>query len=230
VSTPAGTATTTARDWSRMYQAMVGLGVLCAAIVVGVFLATQGRIAANRRRALEVAIRDVLPGTAHFETYVGAADGRIRKSSAAADPQTGPRIHAAYSASGTLIGVAVEARGIGYQDLISVLYAYTIEDHAIVGLRVLESRETPGLGDRIESDPEFLENFSQLDVRLREDGVELLHPIVAVRHGEKQNDWEIDGITGATISTHAIADLLQQSTSYWIPKLEAQWNVFERAE
>ena len=36
---------------------------------------------------------------------------------------------------------------MGYQDVIHVLWGYSITEEAIVGLKVLESRETPGLGE-----------------------------------------------------------------------------------
>ena len=50
---------------------------------------------------------------------------------------------------------------MGYQDVIRILlYGYSPEHQAIVGMRVLESRETPGLGDKIEKDPAFLARTS----------------------------------------------------------------------
>ena len=45
---------------------------------------------------------------------------------------------------------------MGYQDVIRVLYGYSFAEEAVVGIRVLESKETPGLGTRIETDPDFL--------------------------------------------------------------------------
>ena len=54
------------------------------------------------------------------------------------------------SRSTVIVGLAVEAQGMGYQDVIRVIYGYSFEQDAIVGIRVLESKETPGLGDKIE--------------------------------------------------------------------------------
>ena len=53
---------------------------------------------------------------------------------------------------------------MGYQDVIRVLYGYSFDTEAIIGIRVLESKETPGLGDKIETDPDFL---GQLEARSR---------------------------------------------------------------
>jgi len=130
-----------------------------------------------------------------------------------------PIVHAAYDKPGRLLGVALEARGAGYQDVIRVLYGYSFEDEAVVGLNVLESRETPGLGARAASDPDFLSNFDGLDVALTDDGTQLAHAIRVVRHGQKQHGWEIDGIAGATITSQAIARMVGVSAAYWIPRV-----------
>jgi len=81
----------------------------------------------------------------------------------------------------------------------------------------LESKETPGLGDKIEKDETFLANFEQLDVSFNEAGDALKNPVTPVKSGEKTNPWEVDAITGATISSRAIGDILKESTARWVP-------------
>ena len=115
---------------------------------------------------------------------------------------------------------------MGYQDVIALLYGYAPEHEAVVGIRVLESRETPGLGDKIETDARFLANFERLDVSLTPDGAAPAHPIEPVKPGEKQHPWQIDGITGATISSHAVADILRRSTALWIPRVRPRLGAF----
>ena len=138
-------------------------------------------------------------------------------------------VHAGYDEGGRLVGLAVEAEGMGYQDVIRVLYGYSFERDAVIGFRVLESRETPGLGDRIETDPAFLANFERLDVSLDEAGAAPLHPVESVKHGQKQHPWQVDGITGATISSVAIADILRNSTAWWIPRIRRSLDDFREA-
>jgi electron transport complex protein RnfG len=70
----------------------------------------------------------------------------------------------------------------------------------------------------------------RLDVSLSADGSAIANPIVAVKSGKKENDWEIDGITGATISSVAIANLLNKNTSYWVPRLRANLDDFRNVE
>ena len=84
---------------------------------------------------------------------------------------------------------------------------------------MLESRETPGLGSRIGTDATFLRNFERLDVSLTSDRRKLAHPIEVVRAGERNQPWQIDAISGATVSAQAVGNILQQSAEFWIPKL-----------
>jgi len=77
---------------------------------------------------------------------------------------------------------------------------------------VLESRETPGLGDKIIYDEQFHENFVELAVE---------PTIVGVKRGEKTNPNEVDTITGATISSNAVIAILNGSSQKWLPLLES---------
>ena len=125
-----------------------------------------------------------------------------------------------YGDDGELVGAVIAGEGMGYQDNIRVLYAYSFDHRAIVGLKVLASKETPGLGDRVEKEPHFLANFERLDARLAADGGSLANPIVTVKQGEKVEPWQLDGITGATITSVAIGDILNESAGRWVPVLE----------
>ena len=86
----------------------------------------------------------------------------------------------------------ISGRGSG-QDWAPNGSSGAVAEQAVVGIRVLESRETPGLGDRIETDPDFLANFERLDVSLDADGARPLHPIEAVKQGQKEHAWQVDG-------------------------------------
>ncbi len=113
--------------------------------------------------------------------------------------------------------IAIEAAGQGYADIIRILYGYDPNQQAVVGFHVLESKETPGLGDKIEKDPDFLANFKALDGSLNDDQTAVRNRVVPVKKGTKQSPWEVDGITGATISSRAIGDIIGTSTERWIP-------------
>ena len=199
-----------------MYRAIVGIGLGCALLIVTVYQATAERIAANEAAALQAAVAAVLPQATRLTAVSLTADGALQAATGGDDPLP---VFLGYDAAGRLIGAAVTAAGMGYQDTIRVIYAYDFESCAIVGLRVLESKETPGLGDKIETDPVFQRNFTALDVALTADGSSLRQPIVTVPTGEKVSAWQIDAITGATISSQAIGDMLNRSAQRWVPAL-----------
>jgi len=204
----------------KMLQAMVGIGLLCALLIVLTYEGTASRIEHNREEALERAIFRVLPGTATTATYeLNEQKTLVTPSPEAKD---GDLIYAGFDESGNLTGVAVPASGQGYADVLRILYGYDPEKEAVVGMYVLESKETPGLGDKIEKDPDFLQNFEALDVSLNEEGTALKNRVVPVKSGTKENPWEVDGITGATISSRAIGNILGNSTEKWVPLIHDQ--------
>ncbi|NIV50150.1 MAG: FMN-binding protein, partial [Gammaproteobacteria bacterium] len=136
----------------------------------------------NKAEALQRAIFQVLPDARSSRTFVLSGDERFEASP---DEATGAaRVYAGYDEGQRLVGLAIEAQGMGYQDVIRVLYGYSFADEAIVGIRVLESKETPGLGDKIEKDPDFLANFERLDVTVTADGSAIANPVVSVKEGQ----------------------------------------------
>ncbi|MFW2388098.1 MAG: FMN-binding protein [Polyangiales bacterium] len=201
----------------HMYRAMVGVGVFCGLLIVSVFQVTLPMIERNKAEALREAIFQVLPEANASTTFRLAESGGFEPLEG--DGAGEELVYAGYDDAGTLVGLAVEAQGMGYQDVIALIYGYSFAKDAITGIRVLESKETPGLGDKIETDPEFLQNFERLDATLRDDQSGLANPIVPVKHGDKTEPWQIDGITGATISSVAIADILNTSAERWVPRI-----------
>ena len=65
-----------------------------------------------------------------------------------------------------MIGFAIPGSEPGFQDIIGALYGYEANGQTIIGFEVLESKETPGLGDKIFKDPDFQTNFTALKVEL----------------------------------------------------------------
>ena len=212
----------------HMYRAMVGVGVFCGLLIVSVFQVTRPIIEHNKAEALKKAIFHVLPDASTSTTYRLDDAGGFQVLEG--DGRGEQLVYAGYDDQQELVGLAVQAQGMGYQDVIGLIYGYSFAEDAIVGIQVLESKETPGLGDNIETDPAFLQNFERLDVSLVDDLSELANPIVPVKHGEKTHPWEVDGITGATISSVAIAEILNRSAQYWTPRIRNNLGDFRGEE
>jgi len=212
----------------QMYRAMVGIGLVCGLLIVIVFQVTKPVIDRNKAEALQRAIFQVLPEARSSATF--RLDDPNGFEVLAGEGAGERLVYAGYDDGGRLMGLAIEAEGMGYADVIKVLYGYSFADDAIVGIRVLETKETPGLGDKIEKDPGFLENFKRLDVALTADRSAIANPIEPVKHGKKEHPWQVDGITGATISSKAIGNILSKSTTYWIPLIRKHLDDFRQAE
>ncbi len=198
----------------QMIATMGLIGLLAGFLIVFTYRTTLPIIEKNRQAYLEKAIFEVLPGAVIKKTFVVNTDGTIEPLT---DPHSkAPRIYAGYDAQGKLVGVALEARGQGFQDVIRLIYGYNPYKQVIIGMKVLESKETPGLGSKIETDPEFLANFKALEVQLSPLG-KIKNPIELVKKGKKTHNWQIEAITGATISSRAVTNILRKSTAVGIP-------------
>ena len=209
----------------KMLRAMVGIGVICALMIALTYEGTLPRIEKNKAEALEKAIFKVIPGMVTKKTYQLDQNKQFRESSG--EDTVEPLVYAGYDEKGNLVGVAVEASGLGFADVLRILYGYDPSEQKIVGFYVLESKETPGLGDKIEKDLDFLANFKALDVSLVDDHQAIKNMVIPVKHGTKENPWEVDGITGATISSRAIGNIIGASTKEWVPLIYNNKETFD---
>ncbi|NIM71650.1 MAG: FMN-binding protein, partial [Gammaproteobacteria bacterium] len=75
-----------------------------------------------------------------------------------------PVVYGGYDEQGDFVGYAMPGAGPGFQDTIALLYGYLPGDKQVVGMEILESRETPGLGDKIYKDADFVAEFSALSI------------------------------------------------------------------
>jgi len=179
----------------RLVLSLAVTGLLSGLVLVGVFLLTAPRIERNKAEALNAAIFRVLPGTTEVTSQ----------------ELDGESVFIGRGEDGNVIGFAIPASGAGFQDTIRLIYGYDPRKQVIIGMEVLDSRETPGLGDKIITDADFLANFEALAPEPE---------IVAVKKGQKTQANEVDSITGATISSEAIVAILNQSSQRWLPLLE----------
>lgn len=186
-------------------------GLISGVVLVGAYEVTAPIIEQNRVEALHAAIGRVLPGTVKRETWVLGADGVARPLREGAEAPESV-VYAAYDADGHRLGFALPAAGAGFQDTIALLYGLVPERGRVVGMEVLSSLETPGLGDNIAKDPVFLGSFTDLAVA---------PAIVAAKRGQADLPNEVDGITGATISSKAVVRIVNESNARWLGPLEA---------
>ncbi len=189
------------------------VALISGLLIVLVYQWTLPTITEQRRLALEQAVFQVIPGASRLASYVVNQDGVHAQNSGA----SGRALYAGYDADGNLIGIAAEGAAQGYADAVRLLYGYSPECQCVTGFRIVYSRETPGFGDKLETDPAFLANFEALDARLNAEGTALANAIVTVKHGTKTKPWQIDAISGATVSSKAAGKAIGDSAQVVIP-------------
>jgi electron transport complex protein RnfG len=194
----------------RMIATLGVAGMLSGGLLVGAYLVTAPRIERNRAEALERAIYDVLPGAESNQPFVIRNDALVPFDGKGL-PKKEAAVYAGFDAQGGFVGFAIPSEGSGFQDIIKLIYGYVPSAKRIIGMQVLESRETPGLGDKIMKDDKFLAQFGDLAVA---------PDIVATKKGKTQ-PHEIDAISGATISSKAVVKIINAGNAQWLSRLPA---------
>ena len=192
------------------------VAMLSGLLVVLTWQLTLNPIKKNQRIMIEKAIFHVVPGAQSRQSYTITDQGLVQ-----ALQKNGLQFYAAYDEQGQLKGIAAEAGSQGYADMVRLLYGYDPSCECIRGFSIIKMAETPGLGDKILTDKNFLANFDALDARLNSDQSALENSIVTVKSGSKNNPWEIDAISGATITSQAVGKAINKGAEQLLPKLQA---------
>lgn len=205
---------------TRAMLTTLGLvAALCGLIIVIAFEGSLPAVKENRRIATERAISKVLPGAAKIVAYYVSSSGAIAPGGGAEMPPGALAFHAAYDGTGQLMGIAAEGSAKGYADNVRIMFGYAPKCQCVVGIGVVSMRETPGIGDKILTDPDFLANFKALDVRLKADLGSLANEVKAVKHGSKNQAWQIDAISGATVTSRAVGRAINEAAQALLPRL-----------
>ena len=173
-------------------------GAIAGLAIVFVFRGTQPTILRYKAEQLRLAVFQVLHEPERFDTlYVidGALITQVPES-----PDAYEQVFVGYDGN-RRVGFAITAGEPGFQDVIRLIFGYDPDRRAVLGMKVLESKETPGLGDKIEKDSSFVVQF---------DGAET--PLLGIKARDATGDpHEIDMITGATISSRTVIRAINEA-------------------
>ena len=189
----------------KLVLALAIAGLLSGFVLVGSYIYTLPIIQENKATMLKEAIFKVLESCDTYKTLVVNNDKLVFLSENDEDNKS-EKIYLGYNKDKQPIGFAIPGAEPGFQDIIGVIFGYDPITREIIGFEVLESKETPGLGDKIFKDLPFQENFKALMVEPE---------ILIVKNGLKSNSNEVEAITGATISSKAVVRLLNNSIKEW---------------
>ncbi len=119
------------------------------------------------------------------------------------------RVYICYDSKGELAGFAIRGKGEGFQGKIDLLLAMDSHGERIIGIDILESQETPGLGAKIDEDwfkSQFRDKtvFPLKLVKMKKSP----SPGTETTTGATITTAQIEAITGATISSRAVVNLV----------------------
>lgn len=181
----------------KLIGTLGGAAVLAGFAIVLVYQWAHPQILAHRADRLRSAVQQVLGDPDSYRPmYV--VDGQLRDTlPAGADSADAATVYAGFD-DGRLAGFAVPGEKPGYQDVVRLIFGYDPRGDRVIGMTVLQSKETPGLGAKITSDSSFIGEF---------EGIE--PPLVGVKEGG-DGPHEVDMITGATISSEAVIEIINE--------------------
>ncbi len=167
----------------RIFDISFRLTLLCvisAFLLSWVYKKTKPKIEENIKKEIELAQKEVLPETVSFQEK---ETDNIKYTEG-------------YDTNGNLVGKIFTLSKRGYGSEIKMMIG--INDGKIIGVKIIDQAETPGLGDGI-TKKSFIEQF--IDKSL---------PQLAL----KKDGGEIEGITGATISSKTCIKIVKEALEY----------------
>lgn len=157
--------------------------MLCGFLLAFVYSAARDRIEENEKKYIYQAIEMIVPGVSAVSEMM--IEGRT--------------IYKLSGEDGSDTGLAFLCEGQGYQGKIKILCAVDCRLREILGIEIIESNETPGLGAKI-NEKFFKQRFAGVPA---DGGLECVKFTA-------QNSSQIEAITSATVSSKAVVKTVNQ--------------------
>jgi electron transport complex protein RnfG len=181
-------------------------GVACAGLAV-VYQVTASQIDANQAAQLKESLQSLFSGAESFD------DATKELSWTSAEV----KLDGAYlvKAGGAVVGLAVKASGPSYGGNSSILVGITA-GRKISGVRVLETKDTPGLGANAAVPTYFVDKSKKTTWPGQFAGKSLDENLTV-----KQDGGVVDAITASTITSRALAKIITTAAGSGSARLEA---------
>jgi electron transport complex protein RnfG len=202
----------------RLFVTLGVAGAVAGLLIVTSFGLTQPTIQRNKAARLQVAVEEVLRAPARFDTLYVAGGALVSARPVGTSADREEPVYVGYDAEGRVVGYAIVAAGAGFADVVRVIFGYDPTTRGLIGFKVLENKETPGLGDKIEKDTVFVGHIARA-----------MTPVRGVKAGKSSGDpHDVDLITGATISSRAVIRIINLALTRFGPMIDAYHPVASR--
>lgn len=179
------------------------VAAFCTTLVALTWQLTADRIEANEKEWLERSLQPALAGlffdSAVTESMISIPTPHDLPGSDAAI------IYRVYAGEKPVAALFVVSARDGYAGPIRLLIGVAM-DGSVTGVRVLDHRETPGLGDRIET--------IKSDWVLQFDGRSLQNPEPS-KWAIKGDGGQFDQLTGASVTPRAVIRAIKETLTYF---------------
>ncbi len=207
---PAAAAPRASTPAWRLVATLAIAGAISGWLVSSVYQWTLPAIEQHAAEREKAAVYEVLGAPARWDTLYLVDDALTRIAPATTGFARAPRAFVGFDADGERLGVAITGTEPGFQDNVTIMVGFNPETGALIGFRVLEQKETPGLGDKIENDTVFTGQFAGQ-----------VPPLRGVKSPAGGKTDEVQTITGATISSRAVVRIINNAIASWSPLLAA---------
>jgi len=201
----------------RVQAVLVSIALVAGLSIAMVHEWTRPMVMAQRGGQLgEVALK-VMPDAVNYRIYTRGTDGHPRLLGDGDNAE----LFIGLDARGRAVGAAIVGSGMGYADTIQLVFGLDPAAQRLTGMRVVASRETPGLGSVIVDDVKWVDSFGRIELQFDEQ--QRLQPL-SVRDGARYEQGEVDAISGATVSVYAVTRIINRSLSEWLPILREEFD------
>jgi len=182
---------------------LASFALITAIILAATDSLTKDRIAASERAAAQRALLEIIPLERHDNDLLMDVQSIPEKYWAALGLKKGGEIHIARDGGRPVAAIIPSVTPDGYSGNIAMIIGVNF-DGTVAGVRVVDHKETPGLGDKID--------LNKSNWILGFNGMSLNNPQPS-GWDVKKNGGAFDQFTGATITPraviHQIADVLE---------------------
>lgn len=183
---------------------MLGLfAIVATAMVAFTEDNTRSQIKENERQALLDAISALIPHDEYDNAILN--DTLTLPATETLGTEAATRVFRARENGQPVAVIFTVVAPNGYSGKIKMLVGI-YHDASLAGVRVINHKETPGLGDKIDE--------KRADWILQFEGLSLEQPISA-KWKVKKDGGEFDQFTGATITPRAVVSAVKQSLEYF---------------
>ncbi len=184
---------------------LAGFALVTALILATTDSLTKDRIADSERKAAQRALLEIIPIDRHDNDLLMDVQPIPEKFWPALGLKKGGNIHIARNSGQPVAAIIPTVTPDGYSGNIGMIIGVNF-DGTIAGVRVIEHKETPGLGDKVD--------LKKSDWILSFNGASLVNP-QASGWDVKKNGGNFDQFTGATITPRAVIYQIAQVLEYF---------------